>query len=98
MGWESSAEVPFDLGSLLQGQVRVAKLKSAYSLLIIASRGLGCETNLLKIMDLESPDMVGFELGRHLQGQLRITKLKSAYNSLILLLEDWDVKPTCRKP
>ena len=31
----------FDLGPLLQGQMRIAKLKSAYNLLIIAPRGLG---------------------------------------------------------
>ena len=35
MGWESSDVVRFDLGSLLQGQTRIAKLKSAYKLLII---------------------------------------------------------------
>ena len=31
----------FDLGALLQGQKRIAKLKSAYNLLIIGPRGLG---------------------------------------------------------
>ena len=31
---------------LLQGQMRPAKLKSAYNLLIIGPRGLQCETNL----------------------------------------------------
>ena len=40
MGWESSGMVGFDLGPL-QGQVRTAKLKSAYNLLIIGLRGLG---------------------------------------------------------
>ena len=35
MGWESSGVVGFDLGPLLQGQMRIAKLKSAYSLLSI---------------------------------------------------------------
>ena len=30
-----------DLGSLLQGQSRIAKLKSAYNSLIIGPRGLG---------------------------------------------------------
>ena len=35
MGWESCRVVGFDLGPLLQGQTRIAKLKSAYSLLII---------------------------------------------------------------
>ena len=35
MGWESSGVVGFDLGPLLQGQTRVAKLKTAYNLLIL---------------------------------------------------------------
>ena len=35
MGWESFGVVGFDLGPLLQGQTRIAKLKSAYNLLII---------------------------------------------------------------
>ena len=46
MGWESSGVVGFDLGPLLQSQTRIAKLKSAYSLLIIGPRSLGLETNL----------------------------------------------------
>ena len=41
MGWESSGVVGFDLGPLLQGQTRIATLKSAYNLLIIGPRGLG---------------------------------------------------------
>ena len=31
LGWESSGVVYFDLGPLLQGQTRIAKLKSAYN-------------------------------------------------------------------
>ena len=46
MGWESSDVVRFDLGPLLQGQIRIAKLKSAYNLVIIGPRGWQCETNL----------------------------------------------------
>ena len=38
--------VRFDLGPLIQGQTTIAKLKSAYNLLIIGPRGLECETNL----------------------------------------------------
>ena len=34
MGWESFGVVRFDLGPLLQGQTRMAKLKSAYNCLI----------------------------------------------------------------
>ena len=41
MGWESSGMVRFDLGPLLQGQTRIAKVKSAYNSLIIGSRRLG---------------------------------------------------------
>ena len=37
MGWESFGVVGFDRGPLLQGQARIAKLKSAYNLLIIGS-------------------------------------------------------------
>ena len=46
MGWEYFDVVKFDLGPLLQGQMRIAKLKSACNSLIIGPRGLQCETNL----------------------------------------------------
>ena len=41
MGWESSGVDGFDLGPLLQGQTRIAKVKSAYNSLIIVRRFLG---------------------------------------------------------
>ena len=41
MGWESSGVVGFDLGPLLQGQMRTAKVITAYNSLIIGPRGLG---------------------------------------------------------
>ena len=41
MGWESCGVVGFDLGPLLQAQMKIAKIKSAYNLLIIGPRGLG---------------------------------------------------------
>ena len=41
MGWDSFGVVRFDLGPLLQGQLRIAKLKSAYNSLIIGPRSLG---------------------------------------------------------
>ena len=43
---ESSDVVRFDLGPLLQGQTRIAKLKSAYNSLIIDPRG-----QLLEVWD-----------------------------------------------
>ena len=41
MAWESSGVVRFDLGSLLQGRTRIAKLKNAYNSLSIGRTGLG---------------------------------------------------------
>ena len=41
MRWESSCVVGFDLGPLLQGQMRIVKVKTAYNSLIIDPRGLG---------------------------------------------------------
>ena len=41
MNWESSGVVGFDLGSLLQGQTSIAKVKSAYNSLNIGPGGLG---------------------------------------------------------
>ena len=58
MGWESSGVVGFDLGPLLRGQTRIAKLKSAYSSLIIDPSGLGWLTNIQEIMGAESSGMV----------------------------------------
>ena len=41
MGWEPFGVVRFDLGPNLQGQMGIAKVKSAYNSLIIGPRGLG---------------------------------------------------------
>ena len=40
MGWESFDVIGFGLGPLLQGQMRIVKLKRAYNSLIIGPRGL----------------------------------------------------------
>ena len=45
MGWESVNMVRFDLGTLLQCHMRIAKRKSAYNSLIIGPRGLEWKTN-----------------------------------------------------
>ena len=50
MSWESFGVVGFDLRPLLQGQMGIAKLKSAYNMLIIDPRGLQCETNSYEIL------------------------------------------------
>ena len=69
---ESSDVVRFDLEPLLQGQMRIAKLKSAYKSLIIGPTGLQCETNLYEIMGWKSSAVVKFGLGLLLQGQLMV--------------------------
>ena len=46
MGWESFGVVGFDLGLVLQGQTRIAKLKSADNSLIIGPRGLRWQINI----------------------------------------------------
>ena len=46
MCWESSGVVRFDLGPLVQGQMKIAKPKSAYNSLIIGPTGLGWYTNI----------------------------------------------------
>ena len=84
MGWESFGEVRFDLGPLLQGQTKTAKLKSTHNSLIIGRTGLGWQINLREIMGQESFYVVRFDLGPLLQGQTTIPKLKSAYISLII--------------
>ena len=83
MGLDPFNVVRFHLGPLLQGQMRIAKLKSAYISLTIGSRVLRCQANLQVIMGWASSDVVRFDLECHTQGQTRIVTLKSAYNLLI---------------
>ena len=49
MGCESVDMVRFDLGTLLQGQMRIAKIESAYNSLIIGDRDLGWLNHWLRI-------------------------------------------------
>ena len=71
MRWESFGVVGYDLGPLLQGQTRIAKLTSAYNLLVIDPRGLQCETNSYEILGLESSD-VRIDLWSLVQGQTMV--------------------------
>ena len=41
MAWDTFGVVRFDLGPLLQGQLRIAKLKIVYNSLINGPTGLG---------------------------------------------------------
>ena len=81
MGCESVDMVRFDLGTLLQGQMRIAKIESAYNSLIIGDRDLGWHRKSLARNLLVWSDLT---FGPLLQGQMRTAKLKSAYNSFII--------------
>ena len=64
MGCESFGVVRFDLGPLVQGQTRIAKLKRAYNSRVIGPRGLGWKPACSKSWDWESSGVVGFDLGQ----------------------------------
>ena len=97
MGWESSDVVRFHLGPLLQGLMRIAKLKSAFNSLFIGHTGLQCEIdfriswagNLLMWSDLT--------LGPSFKVKRGQSNLKVLITRLLLLLEVCNVKPTYRK-
>ena len=84
MGWESIGVVRFDLGPLLQGQTKIAKLKVLITRVLL----------VLEVWDGKPTyrkSWVGILLvwsdltfGPLLQGQMRTAKIKSAYNSLII--------------
>ena len=97
MGWESFDVVRFDLGPLLQGQTRKAKLKGAYNSLIIGPRGLQCETNLKEIMGWESFDGIRFDIGPSFKVKRGYPNLKVLITCLLLVLEVLNVKPSYRK-
>ena len=77
MVWESFGVVRFDLGPLVQGQMRIAKLKSAYNSLIIGPRGLQCETNLSEIMGWKSSDVGS---GSNYQWPLNCNRRRQNFN------------------
>ena len=84
MGWESSGVVRFDLGPLLQGQTRIAKLKVLITRLLLVIQVWDGKPTNRKSWAGNLFDMVRFDLGPLLQDQTRIPKLKSAYISLII--------------
>ena len=74
MGWDSFGVVRFDLGPLLQGQLRIAKLTIAYW--SYRSYRFGMVNKLQEIMCWEFFCVVRFDLRPLRQGQTRIAKLK----------------------
>ena len=97
MRWESSGVVGFDLRPLLQGQMRTAKLKSAYNLLIIGPRGLGCKPTYRKSWAENLLAWSDLTLGPSFKVKRGQPNLKVPITCLLLVLEVWDGKPTYRK-
>ena len=61
MGWELDDLFRFDLGHLLQGQMRIVKLKSDYNSLIIGPKRFAMLNIIIGNLDWESSD-VRFDL------------------------------------
>ena len=97
MGWDSFSVVRFDLGPLLQGHMRIDKLKSAYKSLIIDPRacivnstyGKSWAGNLLMLSNLT--------LGPSFKVKQGWPKIKVLITHLFLVLEVFSVTPTYRK-
>ena len=62
MDWEYFGMVICHFLPLLQGQMRIVKLKRAYNSLIIGPTGLAWLTDLLEIKGCESSSTVRFDL------------------------------------
>ena len=58
MGWDSFGVVRFDLGPLLQGQLRIAKLKIAYNSLVIGPLLQG-QTKIAKLKSAYKSLIIG---------------------------------------
>ena len=96
MGWESFGVVRFDLGPLLQGQTRKAKLKSAYSSLIDPT-GWDSKPNYRKSWAGSLLVWSDLTLDPSFKVKRGQSKLKVLITRLFLVLEIWYGKPACRK-
>ena len=97
MGWESFGVVGFDLGPLLQGQMRIAKHKNAYNSLIISPRALGCKPTCRKSWAWNLLVWSHLTLGSPFKVKRAKPNLKVLITRLLLVLEVWDGIPTYMK-
>ena len=94
---ESSDVVKFDLGSLLQGQMRIVKLNRAYNSLIIGPRGWDGKPTYRKSWPGNLSVWSDLTLGPSFKVKRGQPNLKVLTTRLLLVLEVWDGKPTYRK-
>ena len=84
MCWKSPDVVKFDLGLLLQGQTRIAKVKVLITRLLLVLVFWDLKPTCRKSWAGSLFMWSDLTLGPLLQGQIRRAKHKSAYNSLII--------------
>ena len=97
MGWESFGVVRFDLGSLLQGQIRIAKPKSAYNLLIIGPKVCNIKPTYRKSWARNLFMWSDLTLDLSFKVKQGYPNLKLLIARLLLVLEVCNVKPTYKK-
>ena len=88
--------VRFDLVPIIQGQRRIAKLKSAYNSLIVGPRHLQCETNLSKSWAGNLLMWLNLTLDTFFKVKPVCPNLKVLITRLLLVLEVCNVKTTER--
>ena len=84
MRWESFGVDGFDLGPLLQGQTRIAKLKVPITRLLLVLEVWDGKPSYRKSFTGNLLVWSELTFGPLLPGQMRTAKLKSVYNSLII--------------
>ena len=94
---ESLDVLRFDLEPLVQGQTRMAKLKSAYILLIIGPRSLECVTTYRNSCAGNLLLWSNLTLDPSFKVKLLWPNLKVPIARLLLVLEVWDVKTSYRR-
>ena len=98
MGGEIFDVFRFDLGPLLQGQTRIAKLRRAYNSLIIGIRGLQyMKPTYRKSLAGNLLMWSGLTLSPSFKVKRGQPNLKVLITCLLLILEVCNVKPTRRK-
>ena len=103
MALEFSDVVSFNLAPLLQGQMRVATLKSVYNSFVIGPRGLECQTDQKEIMHCESSDLVRFDLGppfkvKRRQPNIKVLVIKRPARDACLCMGDLQAAPALPAP
>ena len=97
MGWESCDVVRFDLGPLLQGQTRIAKLKVLITPLLLVLEVCNVKPSYIKSWAGILLMWSDLTLDPSFKVKQGYPNLKVLITHLLLVLEVCNVKPTYRK-